>query len=113
MPSYRVAVDVLDVRPGTSPERVLPLAESILAKTHRVEDRSLEVAQATTAHPQPQLHLRFAVPSSQRENEDAEAESVVRLLVDELDEHVRCGRWELRRGPGRRWTLVSTGHPHH
>lgn len=109
MPSYRVTVDINGVRPGVAPEQVLPAAESILAKTHRVEDRLLDVAHASSARPQPQLHLRFAVPTSGPADEDAEAQAVVRLLVVELDELAVCGRWELRRGPGRRWTPVASG----
>lgn len=111
MPSYRVTIDILDVRPGVPPEDVLPAAESILAKTHQVEDRLLDVAHATSAHPQPQLHLRFLVPATEDDSEDAEAEAVVRVLVDELDAVARCGRWGLRRGPGRRWRLMATGGP--
>ena len=109
MPSYRVTVDVLDVRPGVAPQDVLPAAEAVLAKTHVVEDRLLDVAHQSSARPQPQLHLRFAVTASERASEDAEAAAVVRLLVDELEVFARCGGWSLRRGPGSRWTLVATG----
>lgn len=112
MPSYRVSVDVVGVRAGVRPEEVLPAAERILAKTHQVEDRSIEVAHAQSARPQPQLHLRFLVPTTEREADDAAAAAVVRLLVDELDDSVAtCGRWELRRGPGRRWRLMASGGP--
>lgn len=109
MPSYRVTVDVLDVRSGAVPQDVLPTAEAILARTHQVEDRLLDVADATSAHPRPQLHLRFLVPATEPQSEDAEAQAVARLLVSELDEVARCGPWQLRRGPGRRWRLVATG----
>jgi hypothetical protein len=109
MPSYRVTVDVVGVRDGVAPPDVLPAAEAVLAKTHVVEDRLLDVADVTSARPQPQLHLRFAVPPSKRATEDAEAVAVARLLVDELDALARCGRWQVRRGPGRRWTLVASG----
>ncbi|GAA4124314.1 hypothetical protein GCM10022415_30210 [Knoellia locipacati] len=109
MPSYRVTVDVVGVRDGVPPADVLPAAEAILAKTHVVEDRLLDVADVASPRPQPQLHLRFVVPSSERVTEDAEAQAVVRLLVDELDAFARCGRWQVRRGPGRRWTFVASG----
>ena len=111
MPSYRVTIDIVGVRPQVRPEDVLPTAEGILAKTHSVEDRLLDVAHATSDRPQPQLHLRFAVATTERHAEDAEAEAVVRVLVDELDDVARCGRWQLRRGPGRRWRLVALGGP--
>lgn len=110
MPSYRVTVEVLGVRPGVRPEVVLPTAERILAKTHTVEDRLIEVARATSEHPRPELHLRFVVPVSEGKAEDAEAESVVRVLLGELDAVARCGHWQLWRGPGRRWRPIAAGH---
>lgn len=109
MPSYRVTIDIVGVRPDVRPENVLPAAERILAKTHLVEDRLLDIAEAASPRPQPQLHLRFLVPATERHSEDAEAEAVVRVLVEELDEVARCGRWELRRGPGRLWRLMAVG----
>ncbi|PRY63769.1 hypothetical protein BCF74_101171 [Knoellia remsis] len=109
MPSYRVAVDILGVLPGVRPEDVLPAAERIVASTHVVEDRSVEVAGATGVRPQPQVHLRFVVPSTGDGSEDDEAEAVVRALVDDLGEIARCGRWELRKGPGRRWRPLTSG----
>lgn len=111
MPSYRVTVDVVGVRDGVAPQDVLPAAERILAKTHQVEDRLLDVANASSAHPQPQLHLRFLVPATEPQSEDAEAQAVVELLVGELDAVARCGRWQLQRWPGRRWRLIATGGP--
>ena len=59
MPSYRVAIDVHDVRPGVAPESLLPRAEELLAVAHRVEDRSVELVRG-----QPQIHLRFLVGGS-------------------------------------------------
>ncbi len=111
MPSYRVTVDVLDLRAGVAPQEVLPAAESILAKTHVVEDLSLDVADAGSPVLRPQLNLRFIVPTAARQAEDAEAEAVVRLLVGELDAVAVCGTWRLRRGPGRRWVLGAAGAP--
>lgn len=111
MPSYRVTVDIIDVRPGVRPDEVLPAAERILTKTHRVEDRLLDVADPASARPQPQVHLRFTVPATKKDSEDAEAEAVVRLLVDELDDVAHCGGWALRRGPGRVWRLVAAADP--
>lgn len=110
MPSYRVTVDIIDVRPGVPPEEVLPAAERVVASTHRVEDRRLDVV-STAAGPQPRLQLRFLVPATGSDVEDSEAESVARALVGDLEEIARCGRWELRRGPGRHWRLRASGGP--
>ena len=110
MPSYRVTVDIVDVLPGVPPERVLPTAERIIASTHRVEDRRLDVV-STTAGPQPRLQLRFLVPATAAEVEEAEAVAVTRALVGDLAQIARCGRWELRRGPGRHWRLTASGGP--
>jgi len=110
MPSYRVTVDILDVRPGVRPQDVLPTAERILASTHLVEDGRLDVV-ATATGPQPRLQLRFLVAAPGNDLADAEAESVARALVGDLDEIARCGRWQLRRGPGRHWRLRASGGP--
>lgn len=110
MPSYRVTVEILDVRAGVRPEDVLPTAERIIASTHRVEDRGLDVV-STSAGPQPRLRLRFLVPATGTQVEDSEAVAAARALVGDLDEIAHCGKWELRRGPGRHWRLTASGGP--
>lgn len=104
MPSYRVAVDVHDVAPGVAPEALLPRAEELLTRTHRVEDRSVELVRG-----QPQIHLRFLVPSSHDAQEDDEAEAGVRALVAALAPVAALGAWTLRRGPGGHWRTIRTG----
>lgn len=104
MPSYRVAVDVHETRAGVAPPAVLPAAETILGRTHRVEDRSVELVRM-----QPQIHLRFLVEPSSDAKEDAEAEGVVRRLVEELGLVAVVGAWTLRRGPGGHWRTIREG----
>ena len=106
MPSFRVAIDIHAVLPGVTPPEILPLAERILARTHRVEDRSVEL---TGPKDRPQIHLRFYVESLSDEEEDAEAEAAVRALVGELAEVADCGGWVLRRGPGGHWRTIREG----
>lgn len=102
MPSYRVALDVLGVPAGVEPPVVLPRAEELLARTHLVEDRSVEVVQG-----RPQLHLRFLVPAGVRD--DDVAEEAVRAMARDLGAIAHLGRWTLRRGPGRHWRTVRSG----
>lgn len=104
MPSYRVAIDVHATRRGVAPPAVLPAAEEILARTHRVEDRSVELVRR-----QPQIHLRFLVPTSSDAEEDDEAEGVVRDLVEKLGDIAVLGAWRLLRGPGGRWRTIRDG----
>lgn len=104
MPSYRVAIDVHETRPGVAPATLLPTAERLLAQTHRVEDRSVELVRM-----QPQVHLRFLVEPSSDLEEDDEAEGVVRRLVAQLREHAILGGWTLRRGPGGHWRTIREG----
>lgn len=104
MPSYRVAIDILDAKPGVAPMTVLPSAERLLAEGHRVEDRSVELVGG-----QPQIHLRFLVAGSNDEAEDAEAEAAVLALIARLQDHAICGRWVLRRGPGGHWREIRSG----
>lgn len=109
MPSFRLIIDILGVRPGTDPVEVLPQAERILATTYRVEDRSIEVDRPTSAHPQPQVHLRFLVPTSSDEQENEQAEQAVIDLAGQLQSVAICGRWQLLRGPGRNWRPLASG----
>lgn len=102
MPSYRVAIDVHGVTPGTAPEALLPRAEELLEAGHRVEDRSVELVGG-----QPQIHLRFLVPAGH--DEDDEAEDAVRTLARALAPVARLGRWSLLRGPGRHWRTIRSG----
>lgn len=104
MPSYRVAVDVHAVAPGVPPETLLPRAEELLARTHLVEDRSVEITGG-----QPQIHLRFLVTGAHDAEEDAEAVAAVREMVTALAPVARLGRWRVRRGPGRHWRIIGTG----
>ena len=104
MPSYRVAIDVHETRPGVAPATLLPTAERLLAATHRVEDRSVEVTRG-----QPQIHLRFLVAASHDAQEDDDAEVAVRGLVADLVGTAHLGRWTLRRGPGGHWRTIRTG----
>lgn len=105
VPSYRVAVDVHGVAPGVAPESLLPRAEELLAVGHLVEDRSVEVV-----HGQPQIHLRFLVAAARGAEEDDEAADAVTGMVTALAPIARLGRWALRRGPGRHWRVIRTGH---
>ena len=104
MPSYRVAIDVHDVRPGVAPESLLPRAEELLAVGHRVEDRSIELVRG-----QPQIHLRFLVTGSHDVAEDDEAQDAVRALTVALAPIATLGRWTLRRGPGGHWRVIRSG----
>ena len=111
MPSYRITVDIVGVLAGVAPEDVLPTAERIIARTHQVEDRALDIAHPASERPQPRVQLRFLVPATAADVEDSEAVAVVRAMLDDLGEIARCGRWQLRRGPGRQWRLVASGGP--
>ncbi|NYF99618.1 hypothetical protein [Janibacter cremeus] len=103
MPSYRVALDVHGVPAGVEPPTVLPRAEELMARTHVVEDRSVEIVRG-----QPQLHLRFLVAASRDVREDDVAEEAVRLMARDLGAIAHLGRWTLRRGPGRHWRTVRS-----
>ncbi|WP_427383053.1 hypothetical protein [Janibacter sp. G56] len=103
-----MAIDIKDIRPGVAPESLLPSAERLLARTHRVEDRSVELVRM-----QPQIHLRFLVPTTSDAEEDDEAEGVVRRLVADLAALATCGAWVLRRGPGGHWRQIREGFADH
>lgn len=104
MPSFRCEVDVEQLRPGVRPEHVLPAAEAVMATRYRVEDRSVELVGI-----RPQVHLRYLVPPTNTSAEDAEAKEAILALIRDLDPVAVCGRWVLKRGPGRNWRFLTKG----
>lgn len=104
MPSFRCEVDIELLRPRVTPPEVLPAAERIMAGRYRVEDRSVELVGV-----RPQIHLRFLVPSSNEIQEDQDAQDAVLALIRDLDAVAVCGRWVLKRGPGRNWRYLTHG----
>jgi hypothetical protein len=96
MPSYRVALTVGALRPGSRPDELLPRAAEAAAELTTVEARDIVMSRG-----EPQLVVRFTSP----DDEVAVAVgAVVEATVGDLAD-VLSGR-VLRRDGGA-WTLVS------
>lgn len=104
MPSYRCEIEITGLLPGVTPPEVVPAAEERMARHYRVEDRSVELVAG-----RPQVHLRFLIPTSNDVQEDLDAERAVLALIDDLADVAVCGKWVLKRGPGRNWRYLTQG----
>ena len=58
MPSYRVQVEVLGLRPGHRPEAVMDAAVAAVRARAHLDEQDLDIAAGT-----PRLLLRFSVPA--------------------------------------------------
>ena len=67
MPSFRLELEVLGLRPGFAPPVVLRTLLDHLAETgHHIDGHDLDVVAGT-----PRLYVRFVVPASNDADEDA------------------------------------------
>lgn len=97
MPSFRLELEILGLRPGHAPPEVLATLLGFFdALGHHVDTHDLDIVAGT-----PRLYVRFAVPDSN----DAEEDAVAFLLADAArkatDAVAVPGRlWVLRRRKG-------------
>jgi hypothetical protein len=101
MPSFRARLQIGDLLPGHVPEEVMARAAAALAATHTVEAKDLEVVARV-----PRIVLRFTVPESTREGEDAAAAAAAGRMRDSVREVATTGRLEVLRRDRGRWLPV-------
>jgi hypothetical protein len=89
VPSYRLELEIGDLRPGRSPDEVMEAARVSLG--HQVEATDIALVAGT-----PRILLRFTVPASSAVEENASA----RLAAHHAREAV-----EVVAGTGRSWLL--------
>lgn len=106
MPSFRLELELLGVRPGHTPPEVLPALLDFLGEQgHHIDGHDLTIAAGT-----PRLLVRFVVPDSNDLDEDAQALAVADAARKAVDELAIPGRlWVLRRRKGK-W-LPARPHP--
>jgi hypothetical protein len=66
VPSYRLELEIGDLRPGKTPDQVMDAAQSSLG--HHVDATDIALVRGT-----PRILLRFTVPASSAAEEDAAA----------------------------------------
>ena len=108
MPSFRLELEVLGLRPGFAPPVVLRTLLDHLAETgHHIDGHDLDVVAGT-----PRLYVRFVVPASNDADEDAAAFTAADTARKAVDRVATPGRlWVLRRQRGAwvpaRWSRPS------
>lgn len=95
MPSFRVQLEILGLRPGHRPEAVMDGAVAAIGENFHVDDRQVDVVAGT-----PRVTVRFTVPDSS----DAEEAELARMATLAAREAV-----DLVALPGRFWTLRRQG----
>lgn len=97
MPSYRMELEVLGLRPGNRPESVMDGAVAAIGENFHVDDRQIDVVAHT-----PRITVRYTVPDSS-DTEEAELAVMAADAATEAVERVAVTgrRWVLRRQGGR------------
>jgi hypothetical protein len=98
--SYRVTLIVGRLRPGATPEQVLPAAADAAAELARVEARDLEVVAGEA-----RIVVRFLA------DDDAHARSVAGRVVGEVSGLATVPASVITRREGSRWVPVLTPIP--
>ncbi|MGO4957715.1 hypothetical protein ACTQ49_10690 [Luteococcus sp. Sow4_B9] len=97
MPSYRVQMEILGLRPGHRPEAVLDGAVEAIGENFHVDDRQIDVIAQT-----PRITVRFTVPDSSDAEEVELARMATAAAHEAVDRVALIGReWILRRQGGR------------
>jgi hypothetical protein len=101
MPSYRVEVEIGDLRSGAAPQQVMDAAVASLG-IHHVDATDLTVSNGT-----PRILVRFTVPASSEVEEDRAAHVAARRVLEAVARVAGTGHhWLLRRRAGR-WLTVD------
>ncbi|GAB2470061.1 hypothetical protein GCM10027030_00960 [Luteococcus sediminum] len=97
MPSFRVELEVLGLRPGNRPEAVMDGAVSAISENFHVDDRQIDVVAQT-----PRIRVRFTVPDSSDAEETELAVMAAEAATEAVEQVAVTGRrWVLRRQGGR------------
>lgn len=97
VPSYRVQMEILGLRPGHRPEAVLDAAVATVGEQFHVDDRQVDVVAGTA-----RITVRFTVPDSGPDEERQLAHDAAGDAHRAVEEVAVVGRrWLLRRDGGR------------
>lgn len=82
MPSFRVQLSILGLKPGNPPEAVMETAVAALGSAHHVEANQLDIVAGV-----PRITLRFMVPANEYAVENSQARRAaisMRAAVEEV-----------------------------
>ena len=100
VPSYRLELEIGDLRPGKTPNQVMEAAVSSLG--HHVDATDITLVGGT-----PRIVLRFTVPASSSVEEDAAAQVAVRNTRDAVIHIAATGRHRLLRRRRGSWLALG------
>jgi hypothetical protein len=100
VPSYRLELEIGDLRPGKTPNQVMETAVSSLG--HHVDATDITVVAGT-----PRIVLRFSVPASSAAEEDTAARMAVRSTREAVVQVADTGRHRLLRRRRGSWLAIG------
>jgi hypothetical protein len=100
VPSYRLELEIGDLRPGKTPDQVMKAAMSSLG--HHVDATDITLVDGT-----PRILLRFTIPASSAAAEDAAARVAVRHAREAVEHIAGTGRDRLLRRRRGSWLALG------
>lgn len=101
MPSFRVSIEIEDLRPGHHPDEVMDTARAAVASVAHLDTSFLDLADRI-----PFIAVRFTVPPANDHEEDAAARLVAEHAIWEVARVARLGESRLHRRRAGRWLEV-------
>ena len=101
MPSYRLELEIGDLRPGKTPNQVMEAALSSLG-THHVDAADITVIDGT-----PRILVRFTVPASSAAGEDTAAQVAARHTREAVEPIASTGGHRLLRRRRGSWLALG------
>ncbi|WP_417234905.1 hypothetical protein [Arthrobacter sp.] len=101
MPSFRVQLNILALRPGHRPEAVMDAAVAALGTRHHVEANQLDIVGGV-----PRITLRFTVEEEEYDADARAARSAAALMRAEVEQVARTRDLVVLRRARGRWSPV-------
>ena len=101
MPSFRVALQVSDVRPGHRPAEVVDVAAGAVRRHAHLDKPDLVVEDGLAW-----VTVRFSIDPTGRAEEDSRARGVATRVEAEVDRVAVVQRVRISRRAGRDWLIV-------
>ncbi|MGW9404075.1 hypothetical protein ACWGQ2_08925 [Arthrobacter sp. NPDC055585] len=98
MPSFRVQLNILGLRPGNPPEAVMDAAVEALEASHHVEANQLDIVSGV-----PRITLRFMVPANEYGVENSQARRAAMNMRHAVEQVARCEQLRVLRRQRGRW----------
>lgn len=107
MPSFRLELEIGELRPGCAPNAVMDAARAALS-AHHIDSSDIAVSHGT-----PRILVRFTVPDSSEDDEDLAARLAAVRARDAVVGVAGTGQlWVMRRRGGR-WLPLGQVHRTH